>query len=544
MSRNVLEYAVELRDGVSPNLKKIDKNVDKTERGFGGLTSSIKGVLGVAAGLATIGVATAGIRSIFNTTAEFQKFEAVLTNTFQSADKASQAMKDIQTFAANTPYGVNELTNSFVKLANRGFVPTMNEMTKLGDLAGSLGKPFDQLVEAVLDAETMEFERLKEFGIKARQQGDQVSLTFKGQTTTINKTADAMRGYVLGLGDVVGVQGSMAAVSKTLEGQYSNLMDTIDMLSVKVGMQLADSFSGGINAFSGFVQWISDGIDWMVKFKTEITAIFKPLSDAFQPLIEAFNEVYVIMGLNATQGTLLQGVFEAIGTVITLIAPLIKSVLQYAGAIIKAIAKVSMAIWDFVNGNQTVLKFVAGMVSGIQTLFIELGKSAQSIFGGIGDLLVGIFTMDTDKIKSGLKSALTGLKDVAIDLVPKAYAAYNDAIVGKEYKNLSDAVGFKSPFGNSKESLIDETGSLNPNAAGGGSGGSGLPSAKNASLKSGINTIKGGAPRVFNLNIESLIKENVNQFQNAGIESKNRIKQIVLEALTEAVNDAQEIAVG
>ena len=52
---------------------------------------------------------------------------------------------------------MEELTESFIKLKNRGFDPTKEELTQIGDLAASQGKSFDQLTEAILDAQTGEF---------------------------------------------------------------------------------------------------------------------------------------------------------------------------------------------------------------------------------------------------------------------------------------------------------------------------------------------------------------------------------------------------
>ena len=52
--------------------------------------------------------------------------------------------------ASKTPFAVVELTQAFVKLANQGFRPTTDELRKLGDLASSTGKQFDQLAEAII----------------------------------------------------------------------------------------------------------------------------------------------------------------------------------------------------------------------------------------------------------------------------------------------------------------------------------------------------------------------------------------------------------
>ena len=43
--------------------------------------------------------------------------------------------------------------------------------------------------EAVADAAVGEFERLKEFGIKAKSEGDKVTFLFKGVSTTVGKNA-------------------------------------------------------------------------------------------------------------------------------------------------------------------------------------------------------------------------------------------------------------------------------------------------------------------------------------------------------------------
>src|SRR5688572_11274742 len=67
-------------------------------------------------------------RQVFNVTAEFQKFEAVLTNTLGDKGAAGAAMDRIVDFATKTPFQVAELTSSFVKLANQGFIPTLNQM--------------------------------------------------------------------------------------------------------------------------------------------------------------------------------------------------------------------------------------------------------------------------------------------------------------------------------------------------------------------------------------------------------------------------------
>jgi hypothetical protein len=229
-------------DGISKSVTKSnDESIASTKKMSGAFSDVGKTLASVFAVDQLISFG----KQIINTTAEFQKMEAVLTTALGSNSAAKAAMDQIVNFASSTPFQVNELTDSFVKLANRGFVPTMEQMRQMGDVASSVGKSFDQLTEAILDAQTGEFERLKEFGIKASAQGDVVQFTFKGITTEVAKSDKAIQDYLLSLGNLEGVAGSMEAISKTTGGAISNLEDNITQLFKNIG----DSSSGFINWF-------------------------------------------------------------------------------------------------------------------------------------------------------------------------------------------------------------------------------------------------------------------------------------------------------
>ncbi|MBK8391355.1 MAG: hypothetical protein IPL23_19570 [Saprospiraceae bacterium] len=84
-----------------------------------------------------------------------------------SQKESKKSLDLIQETAKETVFSVDELTASYIKFANRGVKLTREEIISYADLAASQGKSFEQLTEAVLDAGTAEFERLKEFGIRA-----------------------------------------------------------------------------------------------------------------------------------------------------------------------------------------------------------------------------------------------------------------------------------------------------------------------------------------------------------------------------------------
>ena len=265
----------ELKSEVNDVNKSISQSNDETVKSTKKMGSAFSDVGKTMAAVFTVDLLVNLGKKILDTTVEFQKMEAVLTTALGSNSAAKAAMDQIVNFASSTPFQVNELTDAFVKLSNRGFIPTMDEMRRMGDLASSVGKSFDQLTEAILDAQSGEFERLKEFGIKASQQGDVVQFTFKGITTEVQKSDKAIQEYLLGLGNLEGVAGSMEAISKTTGGQISNLEDNITQLFKNIG----DSSSGFIN---WFIKDLNNVISTMRNFGevVELMNPFKTLSES------------------------------------------------------------------------------------------------------------------------------------------------------------------------------------------------------------------------------------------------------------------------
>jgi len=248
------KYRLEL-DGFKKDIDEINQKFDKTQKDTtqraDRIGKSFEKVGGMIAGAFAVDQLVQFGKEIIRVTGEFQKFEAVLTNTLGSNSAAQLAMAEIVQFAATTPFQVAELTDAFVKLANQGFRPTQDEMRKLGDVAASTGKSFDQLTEAIIDAQVGEFERLKEFGIRAQKQGDQVTFTFKEVETQVDFTADSIREYVLSLGELEGVSGATDAIAKTLIGQISMLKDSVDLLMVSIG-------NGTSGALVDFIQSLNE----------------------------------------------------------------------------------------------------------------------------------------------------------------------------------------------------------------------------------------------------------------------------------------------
>ncbi|MGR3809615.1 hypothetical protein [Jiulongibacter sp. NS-SX5] len=200
-------------------------------------------------------------KQVFDITAKFEKYSTVLSNTLLGQDEAAAAMDMIKDIAATTPISVDEMTDSFIKMVNRGLKPTAGEIKQLADLAASQGKSFDQLTEAVLDAMMGEGERLKEFGVKMRKSGDDVSLMFKNQTVNVKNNEKAIFDAIVAMGAYNGVAGMTSEISKTLEGRVSNLGDAWDFVQLQLGEKLRPVFVFILDLFAKGVEWLSRLID-------------------------------------------------------------------------------------------------------------------------------------------------------------------------------------------------------------------------------------------------------------------------------------------
>jgi hypothetical protein len=224
-------------DKASRGLDNLAKQGSKTERSLQSASGGMAKAFTVVAGaVATAATALSSLNKIVAVTREFDVLNAGLITATGSAENATQAFKAIQDFATSTPYSLAQATKAFNQLVNMGLTPSEAALNSYGNTAAAMGKDLSQMVEAVADAATGEFERLKEFGIKSSAQGDRVAFTFRGITTTVGNSAAEIEAYLMALGDNE-FAGAMANRMATLDGAISNLSDSWDALFLTVSKQ-------------------------------------------------------------------------------------------------------------------------------------------------------------------------------------------------------------------------------------------------------------------------------------------------------------------
>lgn len=240
-----------------------------------------------AAGLAKWGLAGAtaagglALFDMFGTASKFEQFSVMLTGIEGSAEKARKSMAWVQDFAQKTPYELDDVMNAFVSLKAYGIDPMNGSLAALGDGAAGMSKSIDQAVEALADAVTGEYERLKEFGIRANTVGKQVTFSYMKNGKTISRqvktNAVEIEKAITGIfRDRFG--GMMDRQSTTFAGLISNLKDTWAKFLLMVA-------NAGI--FDKVKAKLSELYDWVNKLAQDGTLqawakqISDGLSDAF-----------------------------------------------------------------------------------------------------------------------------------------------------------------------------------------------------------------------------------------------------------------------
>ncbi len=443
-------------DQANVSLKKVDGTTNV-------LQNSMSKLKNVVATVFAVGAIFAFTNKVVDARSEYERFNAVLTNTFQSDKVGAAALNMLTDFATQTPFQLNELTGSFIKLANRGVAPTRAELTKLGDLASSQGKGFDQLTEAILDAQTGEFERLKEFGIQASKSGDKVTFSFKGLTKIVNNNKDAITAALQEYGQMPGVANSMGAISQTLGGKISNLADQWWNFLVAVGGE-----SGGI--FTGVISLLSSGLTFLQEVLPHISKWFAILWQTIEPAAIALNEFLgASLGFTSfstvlgTFGDAMLGVLMIVNFMVTgALTPLGKTILAVASAWFlwtKAtwMYNAALVVFNMLMAVNPITWIVLAIISlivviGMVTKYTSgWGESWRHVVNGAKFL----WQAYTDYVRANFNLLVQGLM-IGIDKIKLGWYKFKEAVgMGDSSANQKMIADINTSVEARKKSIID-----------------------------------------------------------------------------------------
>lgn len=205
--------------------------------------------------------------SIFNTRSQFQQLEISFNTMLGSADKSKQLMDELIATAAKTPFDMSSITSGAKQLLAYGTeAKDVNKtLVQLGDIASGLNIPLGDLVylygTTVAQGKVFTMD-LRQFMGRGVPLAEELGKILHQNTTEVQEsvskgkvTSDIFKEAIANMtqaGSRFG--GLMEQQSKTLEGQWSNIGDSIQQAFNEIGKKSEGVFSSGLSIISAMVE--------------------------------------------------------------------------------------------------------------------------------------------------------------------------------------------------------------------------------------------------------------------------------------------------
>lgn len=205
--------------------------------------------------------------SIFNTRSQFQQLEISFNTMLGSADKSKQLMDELIQTAAHTPFDMSSITSGAKQLLAYGTeAKDVNKtLVQLGDIASGLNIPLGELVYlygTTVSQGRMFTMDLRQFMGRGVPLAEELGKILHQNTTEVQEavskgkvTSDIFKEAIANMtqaGSRFG--GLMEQQSKTLEGQWSNIGDSIQQMFNEIGKKSEGVFSSGLSIISAMVE--------------------------------------------------------------------------------------------------------------------------------------------------------------------------------------------------------------------------------------------------------------------------------------------------
>lgn len=429
---------------VGDDLETVSKQSKKATSGIKGFADKCNKMTGALSAIAAVqlgsvftgmagGILNMGIASV-QAAAQMRQYEIAFQTMLKSAEAGTQMLRDLQQFAAETPFDVPGVVSAGQQLMAFGFKAEeiIPMLTNLGDAASGLGlgtEGVSRLAYALGQMQTsgklnaQDMMQLTSAGISAwdmlaqaagKTVAEMKDLCSKG---AIDSKA-AVQTIVAGMNDQFG--GMMAKTSDEVSGLLANIEETAGNTSAAVGKYLTEAFN-----IKGILKDVSDRLGEFQQKMQTATEQGKSLGDVIKECVPA-PVIAVIGAFAAVLAVVSVAAVATLGAVLGLSAGIVA-----AGAAIGAVAALVVTYWDeIVDAVNIAVQAILDTVVIIGTAITEAVLGVVNwIISTIGDMWANI-TGNQDnwfsKFSSMLGDAIKEVEDFAkkaIDWFGRVFAA-------------------------------------------------------------------------------------------------------------------------
>jgi tape measure domain-containing protein len=440
MATKVADLLVNIGADTSDLKKELKAVQRQLNYAFGreGMSTSRSAAIGITAvGAALAGVAVYAVKA----GGELQNVQTAMTNMLGSADKADQMIKELQDFAAHTPFEFKDVTLASQKFLAFGFtaeqiIPTL---TAVGDAAAGVGAGQDGVnrltvalgqIAAKGKLASQEMMQVTELGIPAWQMLAQYLGT--DVATAQDRVSRGMVDSQMALEALVGgmesrYAGMMDAQSKTVLGAWSNLMDGVEQTAMQAGLAISEALN--------LPEVFSTAGDALSEFASEIKN--KGLKDALLDLVPPELQ----MAIMALAGAIVAVAIPALGSMAVAawaaVAPLLP--------LIAAGAAVGAAVYAILNPVKTLqaLLDVLGVseekAAAITQEFSEAIDAVTSVVSDAIDIMMGFGVLLGEAIEPFVTGAIDLFFDLQNGITTMSETVWNE--ISGMAENIGNAIG-------------------------------------------------------------------------------------------------------
>ena len=429
---------------VGDDLETVSKQSKKATSGIKGFADKCNKMTGALSAIAAVqlgsvftgmagGILNMGIASV-QAAAQMRQYEIAFQTMLKSAEAGTQMLRDLQQFAAETPFDVPGVVSAGQQLMAFGFKAEeiIPMLTNLGDAASGLGlgtEGVSRLAYALGQMQTsgklnaQDMMQLTSAGISAwdmlaqaagKTVAEMKDLCSKG---AIDSKA-AVQTIVAGMNDQFG--GMMAKTSDEVAGLLANIEETAGNTSAAVGKYLTEAFN-----IKGILKDVSDRLGEFQQKMQTATEQGKSMGDVIKECVPA-PVIAAIGAFAAVLAVVSVAAVATLGAVLGLTAGMVA-----IGAAMGAVAALVVTYWDeIVDAVNIAVQAILDTVVIIGTAITEAVLGVVNwIVGAIGDMWADI-TGDQDnwfsKFSSMLGDAIKEVEDFAkkaIDWFGRVFAA-------------------------------------------------------------------------------------------------------------------------
>lgn len=385
-----------LAGNVADSARKIASASKKATNAIDNIGKSVQTLAAVQAvqivGSIASSITSLGVHCI-KAAGQMEQYEIAFQTMLKSADRGTKMLRDLQEFAAKTPFDVPGVVETAQQLMAFGFnaekiIPTLRT---LGDAAAGLGKGtvgVQQMGYALGQIatsgtlKTQDVNQLTNAGINVWQFladsygktiGEIKEMTEKGM---IDST-EAMKIITDGMNENFG--GMMQKMEGSINGLLANIEETAGNFAADMGAYFVDAFDVK-DKLSALGQALSDISNSFRKAKQEGKSLSEAIVDAVPPgVIFAVGALATVVGV-----TLVAAVGAAVGAIAGILgisAPVIAAIAALGGAIAFVIT-----YWDeLVEAVSSAARIACAAVISI---FVGLATGVSSILVGLADFVV------------------------------------------------------------------------------------------------------------------------------------------------------------